>query len=659
MTAPIGAVIGGVRDRAAAADPGLARLMLAARGTLSVLLTTLAALLASRLTGMPPVVFASGITLSMMGPFMMREPTRRQRQRTLLTLLVPAALATLATGVLHGYGSLGDSWFLALVFVCFLIQPRDPRMIGVGLVAVITTYVGLYLELPPATLPAQLLFLAAAVPVIAFACLVAVPMNPAATLRRSVTAIRWRVARVMHSAREVADGDGEPRGARRRAARKALGRDLARLNEAVLAADDQVLLLQPGGQEAFRARLAHLELVTGRLIEALRRETPGPRHAARLALHARRVRRGQPYVMPVASLERGSLLATLVELGHTSHALGHAAQSMVPAREDSRGAGLPAGRLAWRMATRVTLAGAVAMAGGMALSPQRWFWAVITVYVVFLNARSRGDTIYKGIQRLGGTVLGIASGLVLATGLAGHPAVQTAVLLLSIFGMFYLFLSSYTAGIFCVTVMLGLLYGMLGAPLETVLVLRLEETGIGAVAAILVAAFVLPLRTRDQVMRSGRNVLTALVEAVRVSGQALAGEAGAAPAEAMRRVDRQLADLRLALAPLTAGRFLLRRAALERPIPTLLDCVHWTRELAAAAIDGTPHAPALAIRASRVEARLAGLAGSDALPPEPPAAPHEASDDPAARALDNLDAAVASLAERLELGALEGFALDA
>ena len=49
----------------------------------------------------------------------------------------------------------------------------------------------------------------------------------------------------------------------------------------------------------------------------------------------------------------------------------------------------------------------------------------------------------------------------------------------------------------------------------------------------------------------------------------------------MRRVDRQVADLRLALAPLTAGRC-CRRSALERPVPALLDCVHWTRVLAAA-----------------------------------------------------------------------------
>lgn len=78
-------------DRLAASDPGLERLALAGRGTLSVFLTTLAAMLATRLAGFSIIDFASGITLSLMAPFLMREPTRRQRQRGLLILPLPAA----------------------------------------------------------------------------------------------------------------------------------------------------------------------------------------------------------------------------------------------------------------------------------------------------------------------------------------------------------------------------------------------------------------------------------------------------------------------------------------------------------------------------------------------------------------------------------------
>jgi hypothetical protein len=195
-------------------------------------------------------------------------------------------------------------------------------------------------------------------------------------------------------------------------------------------------------------------------------------------------------------------------------------------------------------------------------------------------------------------------------------------------------------------------------------VLRLEETVIGALAAVLVAAFVLPARTRDQVMRSGRAVLEALGAAVRASRQALAGVAASpavSPMEAMRRVDRQVADLRLALAPLTVGRSLLRRSPLERPIPALLDCVHWARVLAAASQQPTPGAAGLVAQATRIETRLAALAAAGAgvtATLSLPTLRDEAAPGTMQAVLDRLDRAVGLLAERLEIGAREGFALE-
>ncbi len=653
----VGPVAPLVQSWLSASDPGLVRLTLAARGTLAVFLTAMAAILVGRLAHVQPVEFASGVTLSMMGPFLMREPTLRQRQRTLVMLMVPAAIATVATALLHGRGPAGDACFLALVFVCFLFHPKGQINVGLGLVAVIITYVGLFLELPPSTLPMQLGSIVVAAPIIAFACFVAIPMNPAATLRRTIEAVQWRAAQVLRSARI---GNG--------ASLRLWQRDLARLNEAALAADDQLALLLPSGHPAIRAGLVDLELATARLIERVGKEKPGPRHAMRLLLHERRMRRGKPYSMPLDLVEPGNFRASLVELGHAVHALGIAASAMKPATEAVVAPGLPPGPLAWRLATRVTLAAALAMAGGMALSPQRWFWAVMTVYVVFLNARSRGDTVYKGFQRLGGTLLGIGSGLVLAWLLAGDESLQAVALLLSIFGMFYVFMVSYTAGIFCVTVMLGLLYGMLGAPLETILVLRMEETMIGAAAAMFVAMFVFPTRTRDQVIRSGRNVLDALVKAVGASRRKLAGADDASPTMAMRQVDRQVGDLRLALAPLTAGRFRRRRSSLERPFPALFECVHWARVLAAVshALPDTPDERELIERVGRVEARLTSLSQAiqftdlarEADAPVLTDPPGDAALDPVQAALGNLESAVATLAERLRVGELEGFTLD-
>ncbi len=632
------AMVRAVPDWLAARDPGLARLQMAARGTSAVLLTTILGMVLGGLLHVPVFEFASGITYSLMAPFLTREPTLRQRQISVGLLVLPAMASTVLTAVLHGYGPAGDSCFLVLVFVCFLLHPLHPRAIGMGLIAVVITYIGLFLELPPSTLPMQLVGIVLAWPVTAFACFVLVPVNPARTLRLAVRSVRWRAARAL---RPWTDG-------------RRLQRDLVRLNEATLAADDQLALLQPahsepGGREAVRALLIELELTTARLLGVLRREPVDARHARRLALHGRRMREGRGYHMDPALAEPGTVRGLLVQLGHAVHGLGLAAAGMQSARSMPAGPPVKRGPLAWRMAGRVTLASALAMAGGMALSPQRWFWAVITVYLVFVTTRSRGEAITKGAERLAGTLFGIVSGLVLATALAGQEWLQAGALLLSVFGMYYWITASYTIGIFCVTVMLGLIYGMLGASLETLLVLRLEETAIGALAAVFVAGFVLPQRTRDQVMMSGRGVLTALAAAVAACRAAMAGDRVAAPLERMRAVDRQVADLRLAIAPLTIGRSLIRRSALERPVPALLECVHWTRVLAVESQVGA--APGWALEAVEViERRLAGVLAGERV-----AGGVVVEDGALGEALRRLDEAVGVLGERLEIGALEGF----
>jgi uncharacterized membrane protein YccC len=631
------AALRAVPDWLAARDPGLARLQLAARGTSAVLLTTVLGMVVGGLLHVPVFEFASGITYSLMAPFLTREPTLRARQVSVTLLVLPAMASTVLTALLHGYGPAGDSFFLVLVFLCFLLHPLHPRVIGMGLIAVVITYIGLFLELPPATLPAQLGGIVLAWPVTMFACFVLVPVNPARTLRLAVRAVRWRAARAL---RPGVDAGRLPR-------------DLVRLNEATLAADDQLALLQPEGREAVRALLIALELTTARLLNVLRGEPvdarQARRQARRLALHGRRLRAGRGYHMDPTLVDPGTVRGLLVQLGHAVHGLGVAAAGMRSARGAAAGVPVKPGPLAWRMAGRVTLASALAMAGGMALSPQRWFWAVITVYLVFVTTRSRGEAITKGAERLAGTLFGIASGLVLATPVAGDPALEAGALLLSVFGMYYWITTSYTVGIFCVTVMLGLIYGMLGASLESLLLLRLEETAIGAAAAVFVAAFVLPQRTRDQVMMSGRGVLTALVAAVGDCRGAMLGRAGAAPLERMRAVDRQVADLRVAIAPLTIGRSFARRTALERPVPALLECVHWARVLAVESQMGA--APGWAVEAvGVVERRLAGVLAGERVAGE--IAVHEGA---LGEALRRLDKAVGLLGERLEIGALEGF----
>jgi uncharacterized membrane protein YccC len=223
-------------------------------------------------------------------------------------------------------------------------------------------------------------------------------------------------------------------------------------------------------------------------------------------------------------------------------------------------------------------------------------------------------------------------------------------LLLSIFGMYYFAMSSYTACIFFVTVMLGLIYGMLGAPLETVLALRLEETLIGAAAGMFVAAVVFPNPTSDQVRRSGQAVLRQLAVVVRLCATALGGAAAASPSVAMREVDRLMADLRLALAPMVAGRSLLRRSSIERPVSALLAA----QTQAHAGTAGTPKSDALEHLARQLE-----TLGEGRIPELLAPADDVSPDCPLGTTVANLNRSVTTLAERVALGAYDTYLVDA
>jgi hypothetical protein len=146
-----------------------------------------------------------------------------------------------------------------------------------------------------------------------------------------------------------------------------------------------------------------------------------------------------------------------------------------------------------------------------------------------------------------------------------------------------------------------------------------------------------------------------LQNVVQASLAAIDGHMAQPPIEAVRQLDRQIGDLRLAQTPLSAGRFIMRRARVERPLTALLACAEQARILAGLAQAGSQHDLAvLRALSTNVEARItAMLAGL----PQPTLA-NPAAGGPAANALRQLDQALAMLSERLTANMLDGFAID-
>ncbi|WP_406728921.1 FUSC family protein [Streptomyces sp. GD-15H] len=258
-----------------------------------------------------------------------------------------------------------------------------------------------------------------------------------------------------------------------------------------------------------------------------------------------------------------------------------------------------------RAAVQVTVGSSLAIAGGELLSSERWYWAVLTCWIVFINTSSTGEILVKGYRRLLGTVLGVVAGVALAGLVGGHTWTTFALILVLIFAMSYTAPLSYTLMSFFVTAMVGLLYTLLHTYSWEVLVLRVEETALGAACGVIAAVLVLPVRTDRRTNELLGTVLERLTEVTEAAVDQLSGGPTVDLLDRARELDQALGDLRSATQPLTHPVTPLRgRRDTARYVVALLEtCAYHARSLAATA-ELLPAHPSIA-----ADPRLRGAAG--------------------------------------------------
>ncbi|MEJ8652286.1 FUSC family protein [Streptomyces sp. MS1.AVA.3] len=249
--------------------------------------------------------------------------------------------------------------------------------------------------------------------------------------------------------------------------------------------------------------------------------------------------------------------------------------------EDRTGLQRPTTRAAFQVSVGSTLA----IIGGEFLSSQRWYWAVLACWVVFLNTASTGEILVKGYRRLVGTVLGVVAGVALAGLVGNHTWAAFALVLLCIFGMFFSAPLSYALMSFFVTAMLGLLYTLLNTYSLSVLVLRIEETALGAACGSIAAMVVLPVHTDRRTDELLGTVLVRLRDVVSAAVEQLSGGPAVDLLGKARDLDTALDDLRASTKPLTHPITPLRvRRQTARYLVALLEtCAYHARSLAATA----------------------------------------------------------------------------
>ncbi len=275
-----------------------------------------------------------------------------------------------------------------------------------------------------------------------------------------------------------------------------------------------------------------------------------------------------------------------------------------PEEDDRTGLRRPTTRAAFQIAVGSTLA----IIGGEFLSAQRWYWAVLTCWVVFLNTASTGEIIIKGYRRLVGTVLGVVAGVALAGLVGNHTWTAFALILLFVFAMFFTAPLSYALMSFFVTAMLGLLYTLLNTYSLDVLILRIEETALGAACGIIAAALVLPVHTDRRTDDLLSTVLTKLDEVVAASVDQLSGGPATDLLGLSRDLDTALDDLRASTRPLThpITPLRVRRQTVRYVVALLETSAYHARSLAATA-ELLPYSKTIAAdpRLERVGHRIA------------------------------------------------------
>ncbi|WP_439380276.1 FUSC family protein [Amycolatopsis lexingtonensis] len=559
-------------DRLAAADPGLVRLRLAGSAVLGIVLAV-GALLPAHL---PLTVMLVGAIAAMMTAFTVNDATPGAQAGTLVLAFLTGAASITTASLGSALPPLDSIVFVLLIFVAVYAQRFGPRGTALGSIAFFLFFFPMFLQAHLKQVPQLLLALAVGVLANAVVRFVLLRHNAEAEFLRVRRAFRARLAAVVRATEAYLAVGGSDR------TRKQLRTSLARLHECVLLIEDAAPdVVDARAADRLRRRAIEVELAVQWLTSTVQRtcsDELGPDVRddliARLA-RFRALMERDPRELPLIS-QTGEYSRMLVEgsridehaapgdgvrkaLAELALADDRAQRAAVPEATvdplDDEPEQEPEPRFAYdnrtRSAIQAVVGGGLAVLGGELVSHQRWYWAVLTVFVVFIGASSAGATFVKGVRRLGGTLIGIVGGVLLALMVGGNTPATLALILVCVFGMVYTARVSQVVMAFFITSMLGLLYSLLGTFSLAVLWIRVAETAVGAAAGILAAVVIVPVRTRSVMLDDIAEVLDELEEFLEHTCGLLAGEENVNIIELSRDLDRSVEVVRTTIEPLT------------------------------------------------------------------------------------------------------------
>lgn len=580
-------------DRLLAHDPALSRVKMGARVTLTILasiLTLIAVHLA--VTPLPSISYALAIVLSIEGGVAVKDKTPGDQLTTRLMGCAASLFCITLAAALEPYRLVADLTFLCVIMAASLARVFGPRGFAVGMFAFISYFIGAYLRPTFSELP-----LAALGPLFAvtFGHLIRKYLlvdDWRRDLVKTLRAIQHRVSNILLRLSQLSrNGNLTDRD------RLELRRMEEQLKDVVLMAEG-LLPRNPDGSmpsgdspvtavsmAIFDLHLA-AESVIVKSLDALAPallfdavlggDTAAAKKISEDPVIAGGDGRTKQSVHALLWLQRAS--SALTETTNDQAFQQLMAFGDVPQAGPSIKPDFSWNNPLVRAAVQITIASGIAMIFGLVLSRDRWFWAVLTAFLVFNNTRSRGDAALRAVQRSVGTLVGVAIGLALATLLAGHTAPTVVLAAVCVFLAFYFLQVSYALLSFFVTIVLCLVYGLIGQLTFEVLLLRLEETVIGSMAGMFVAFVIFPSSTRSTVelaLARWYDALGQLLDAVK------AGENRYRLIELSNRLDEAYRDLTIAARPLgSAWSLVTRPGPIRQTLALFLASSYWARILA-------------------------------------------------------------------------------
>jgi uncharacterized membrane protein YccC len=608
-------------------DPGLVRLRLAGIGTASMVLASAVIAVVREFTGQSVTILLMAALLAMISSISVNEPDIGRSRITTALMLAPAAAGIAVGTLLAPHHLVADIVFVAVMVVAVYIRRFGPRGFALGMAGFNAYFFALYLQATPAQLP--WLLLAACVGVGSTLLLSGFLFveRPGRTLVRQLHAFDARLHDLVDAVADLLTAGG----AEVDAALRDVRRRHARLNETAILVSttaDRYESKRPDGDTGDTGRnvplrVLDVELAAERLAVSSERVViagtslaEDTRRALLDGLHGllAATATGTPPAM-VAALLDGAERSVADIVGETqghgdrvqrvAFAVTRLAWAMRTLRcpeqpapraggtgpdietdttsdtaaEDTPSTGL---LLTTRQAIQVGVATSLAIIAGELVSPSRWYWAVITAFLVFAGTSSRGDVLSRGWGRIVGTIGGVLAGMGLAVLASGSQLAALLLLFACIFLGIYLVQVWPSLMPFSVTAVLALLYGLIGQFSVATLVLRIEETAVGAALGIIAAYVVLPKRSQEAFGEALDELVDTLDSLLATSVDRILGREPTTPSVVQARdVHDALATLRARAVPLDSPLPWRRgRSSYHRTLQMLRGVDHYARTLA-------------------------------------------------------------------------------